>query len=47
MFKGVPQSTDAEVSSVPPRQFFGRPLRLLANLDLWEEEAYRVMIETL
>lgn len=40
MFNGVSRNVDTEVSSVPPCQFFGRPLRLLANLDLWEEEAW-------
>lgn len=46
MFKGALPSMDAELSSVPPCQFFGKPLRLLASLDLWEEEAHRVMTET-
>lgn len=38
MFKGVPRSTDAVVSSASFCQFFVRPLRLLASLDLREDE---------
>lgn len=43
MFKGVPRNSDAVVSSVSLCQFFVRPLRLLASLDLWEDEVYGVM----
>lgn len=43
MFKGLPRNTDAVVSSVSLCQFFSRPLRLLASLDLWEDEVYGVM----
>lgn len=37
MFKGVPRNTVAVVSSAWLCQFFVRPLRLLASLDLWGE----------
>lgn len=40
MFKGAPQSTDAVVSSAALCQFFVRPLRLLASLDLRKDEVY-------
>lgn len=43
MFKGVPRNTDAVVSSVSLCQFFVRPLRLLASLDLWEDEVKGMM----
>lgn len=40
MFKGFPERVEAVVSCVPGQltQFFIRPLRLLASLDLWEQD---------